>query len=148
MNQRASTFAIAIGFLAAAGTGCNSRDQSAGRTRMVALDRPRIDTSACVANFEVDHMPEMDPASDRRQHVPYPENLRGANIQGTVRARFVVDTAGRPEMSSLHIVQSSHRYFSDAVTKALPGFHYLPATKSGKPVRCWTEQSFEFTLTS
>ena len=57
-------------------------------------------------------------ASDARVDVPvhplgdrapaYPETLRTAGITGTVRVRFVVDTTGRAEPSSIRVLESTH----------------------------------------
>ena len=104
-----------------------------------------IDTAACLFDFQVDQMPDADPKS--HPHATYPEDLRQAGIEGYVRVRFVVDTFGKAEPSSVRVLSSSHRYFTDAVRRVLPRIHYLPATKGGKPVRCWTEQRFDFNLT-
>ena len=45
----------------------------------------------------------------------YPPMLRSANVVGEVLAQFVVDTAGRVDMSTFHILKSTHDLFTQAV---------------------------------
>lgn len=77
----------------------------------------------------------------------YPEELRKQNMEGTVRARFVVDTTGLAEMNTLRL-SGSHRYFEDAVREAFPRMRFLPAELHGHKVRQWVEMPFEFSLAS
>ena len=76
----------------------------------------------------------------------YPTALRSAQIEGTVLAQFVVDTAGRAEPASISFRHASHPLFADAVRRALLASRYLPAVVNGRPVRQLVEQRFEFTL--
>ena len=77
----------------------------------------------------------------------YPSSLRAALIEGTVVARFVVDSAGRAEPRSIVIVATTHPLFADAVTQTLLRSRYLPAMAGGRTVRQLVEQRFAFTLT-
>lgn len=77
----------------------------------------------------------------------YPESLRQAAIDGTVLVRFVVDTTGRVDMSSVAVVSSTHDLFTRAVREALPGFRFRPAEMGGRRVRALAEMPFEFQIT-
>ncbi len=77
----------------------------------------------------------------------YPESLRQAAIDGTVLVRFVVDTTGRVDMSSVAVVSSTHDLFTRAVRDALPGFRFKPAESGGQHVRVLAEMPFEFHIT-
>jgi protein TonB len=77
----------------------------------------------------------------------YPESLRQAAVDGRVLVRFVVDTMGRIDMSSVSIVASTHDLFTHAVREALPGFRFKPAEVGGQHVRALAEMPFEFQLT-
>ncbi len=77
----------------------------------------------------------------------YPESLRQAAIDGTVLVRFVVDTTGRVDMSSVAVVSSTHDLFTRAVRDALPGFRFKPAESGGQHVRALAEMPFEFHIT-
>ena len=50
----------------------------------------------------------------------YPESLRQAGISGRVVIRFVVDTLGSIDMTSVQVLESTHDVFSSAVREALP----------------------------
>ena len=74
----------------------------------------------------------------------YPEMLRAAGVDGTVLAQFVVDTLGRADMSTLVFIESAHPLFADAVKRALPRVHFLPAESGGRRVRQLVQQPFRF----
>jgi protein TonB len=76
----------------------------------------------------------------------YPRRLRAAGLDGSVVARFVVDTAGRVERGSIEILQATHGLFADAVREWLPRTGYSPAESAGRRVRQLVEQRIAFTL--
>ncbi len=76
----------------------------------------------------------------------YPEVLRSGSIAGSVRARFVVDSAGRVDFARLTILHSDHVLFTRAVETALRRMRYLPAEVGGRPVAQLVEQTFAFEL--
>ena len=76
----------------------------------------------------------------------YPETLRAAGIAGVVRLRFVVDTTGRAELSSIRIVESSHDLFTRAVLVALRQARFTPGAVAGHPVRTLVERSYRFDI--
>lgn len=77
----------------------------------------------------------------------YPSRLSGAGVEGDVSVRFVVDTTGRVEASSVEIVQASHALFGEAVKQWLKQTRYAPATVNGRRVRQLVGQRVGFTLT-
>ena len=76
----------------------------------------------------------------------YPTALRAAQIEGTVLARFVVDSVGRAEPASIDFPEATHAQFAEAVRQSLLRSRYLPAMLDGRPVRQLVEQRFAFTL--
>jgi TonB family protein len=76
----------------------------------------------------------------------YPPELRLAGIEGTVRARFVVDTLGSVERGSLTILASDHARFTDAVRRAAAEMRFRPAEARGRKVRMLVEMPFVFRL--
>lgn len=76
----------------------------------------------------------------------YPVSLRAAQLDGTVVARFIVDTSGRAEPASIAFPEASHPAFAEAVRQALLRSRYLPATVRGRPVRQLVQQRFSFAL--
>jgi TonB family protein len=89
-----------------------------------------------------------------RQVLPRPENgqphypgaLRAAAIEGEVVARFVVDTLGNVESSSIGIIAATHPLFANAVRRWLAHTRYVPAELDGRVVRQLVEQRIEFAL--
>ena len=76
----------------------------------------------------------------------YPMQLRVAALEGNVAVRFVVDSAGRVEPSSIEILRTSHSLFGDAVSRWLARTRYVPADVDGRPVRQLVEQRVSFSL--
>ena len=76
----------------------------------------------------------------------YPDLLKAAGVEGTVRVMFVIDRDGRPEPGTLRIVESSHALFADAVRRALPLMRFLPAEVAGRTVRQLVEMPFAFSI--
>lgn len=76
----------------------------------------------------------------------YPESMRSAGIEGTVRVRFIVGANGRVESGSVQVLDTPNEAFSDAVRRALSGTRYRPAQVGGRSVRQLVEQSFTFKL--
>jgi hypothetical protein len=67
--------------------------------------------------------------------------------QGSVIARFVIDTLGRTDMTTVEILASTHPEFTQAVRDALPAMRYNPGSVGGRLVRQLVEQGFEFHIT-
>ena len=76
----------------------------------------------------------------------YPASLQAMGIAGDVVARFVVDTLGRVEPTSVAIAQSSHDLFERAVRDALSRARFHPAEWGGQRVRQLVEQRFAFSI--
>jgi protein TonB len=77
----------------------------------------------------------------------YPEALRQAGVEGEVTLEFVVDTAGRVEHDSEHIISSTSEAFVLSVRDALNATRYHPALAGGRRVRQLVRQQFVFSLT-
>lgn len=77
---------------------------------------------------------------------PYPEMLRSAGLSGTVMLEFVVDTVGRVEPGSVHVVGSDHELFARAALGAVPGYRFLPAQAGGHRVRQLVRLPFRFSV--
>lgn len=76
----------------------------------------------------------------------YPEGLRAARIEGSVSARFVVDTTGNVIMESVVVDSTVHRLFAEAVVEALRRSRFKPAELRGRKVRQLVVQPFLFVL--
>ena len=80
------------------------------------------------------------------QSPAYPNHLRSAGVEGEVFASFVVDTNGRAELSTFHVLKTTNNLFAVAVSTALPGMRFQPAAIGGKKVRQLVQQPFVFHL--
>lgn len=76
----------------------------------------------------------------------YPERLRAAGISGRVLVRFIIDTTGRVEPTSVTILESDHDAMADAVRGVIPKLRFDPAEVSGVRVRMLGVMPFEFSL--
>lgn len=85
-------------------------------------------------------------ASPSNQPPNYPNQLRAANIEGQVVAKFVVDTNGRADMRTFEIIKSDHELFTNAVRNSLPNFRFYPAELGGRKVKQLVQMPFLFSL--
>lgn len=76
----------------------------------------------------------------------YPAELINSKTEGGVFIRFVIDTTGRADPSSVEVVRSSHPLFLASVRDALPRMAFTSASVGGRKVRQAVEQNFEFKL--
>lgn len=64
----------------------------------------------------------------------YPAELRDKGIPGQVIVHYAVDSAGRVQVPSIRVHQSTDPRFSVAVTNFLREVQFEPARRNGKPV--------------
>lgn len=76
----------------------------------------------------------------------YPRDMQARHIEGYVAVRFVVDTNGRVDLSTVQVVLASRPEFTESVRAALPGMRFRPARMGTTPVRQLAEQMFRFQL--
>jgi TonB family protein len=76
----------------------------------------------------------------------YPPRLSALGKQGRVQVTFVVDTAGRVDMTSVQVLASDDPEFSESVRTALGEMRFHPATRGGRAVRQLVEQRFNFRI--
>lgn len=74
----------------------------------------------------------------------YPADLRQNSVSGDVVARFVVDTSGSIDESTIAIVASDRPQFAVAVLQALRGMKFLPAQRDSTKVRQSMQVAFQF----
>lgn len=76
----------------------------------------------------------------------YPVELMKEGKEGGVFIRFVVDSSGHADSSTIEIVRASHPLFAMAVRQAVPQMMFSPASMGGRHVRQAVEQNFEFRI--
>lgn len=77
----------------------------------------------------------------------YPLDLLTKHVEGSVTARYVVDTTGFADIESLEVLRSSNDGFVRAVRDALPYMRFSPAKIGRQKVKQVVEQSFTFRIT-
>ncbi len=76
----------------------------------------------------------------------YPSELMKNGKEGSVSIRFVVDSTGRADSSSIEVLRSTDPAFSRSVRQAIPLMMFSPASVAGRHVRQVVEQNFEFRI--
>jgi len=117
--------------------GGTARGVTGGVARPLNSDQPLFD-------FQVEKPAS---ASPNNQAPTYPNQLRAANIEGQVIAKFVVDTSGRADMRTFEILKSDHDLFTNAVRSSLPQMRFFPAEVAGRKVKQLVQMPFVFSLT-
>jgi len=117
------------------------RGQPAAVARRLPPDHPAGSGGTVYVESEVDRPVIRDPSSAAPE---YPAFLQAEHVEGFVIGEFIVDTNGRADSTSLHIVLSSHPAFEQSLREALPRMRFLPATLDGHSVRQRVRQEFDF----
>jgi TonB family protein len=91
--------------------------------------------------IEVDSAAVRDPSSAAPA---YPPELEARGIEGHVILRFVVDSTGLADLTTVLTVESTHPLFDRAVRNALPKMRFRPAKVGDRAVRQLAEQLFAF----
>lgn len=92
---------------------------------------------------ELDQPVSFDPTSAAPA---YPADLQSAGIEGSATMRFVVDTTGSADSTTIEQIAATHQGFVVAVREALPRMHFRPAELGQQRVRQLVEQQFKFQL--
>jgi hypothetical protein len=134
----------------------------------IALDRPTIDNAGTVHPVKASlAVPVFSVRAPRGRQVlgrqgnrapHYPEYLIKHGVEARLLMQFVVDTTGRPDMSTLRDVWPADEprltdtlgdYYRDFVVStraSLAGFHFIPALIGTCPVRQVVRQPFTFAI--
>lgn len=108
-------------------------------------DQPDASAASAKAytDVEVDSTVRVDPSSEGPE---YPPALLEAGVEGVVYARFVVDSAGQADTTSLAVTDPPAAEFVAAVRRALGRMKYRPAILQGRAVAQLVEQPFVFRI--
>lgn len=122
-----------------------ARKAAAARTKGAADTLAMKEKKDAVAKGYKEFKLDKPAVMARGSKVPrYPNELRKANVTGSVLAMFVVDTTGYPDASSLKIVRATHPDFVEAVRSSFVGLNFLPAEVGGRPVRQLVQMLYRF----
>jgi protein TonB len=103
----------------------------------------KVDDDSPYFMFEVEKMAESMPGNPEPE---YPSILKQTRQAGKVLVSFVVDTAGRADMSTFKVVESSNPLFTASVKKVLPRYRFRPAEIGNRKVPVFVQLPFEFRL--
>ena len=92
---------------------------------------------------EVDSAVATDPTSIAPA---YPSALLKLGVEGSVKVRYVVDSTGIADPSTLEVVKASRVEFAVAVREALPNMRFVAAKMGPRRVRQLVEQEFNFRI--
>jgi TonB family protein len=108
------------------------RSSSAGAARWAAFDERGVDRRAL-------------PMSSNR--LPrYPARMISRGIETSFAVTFVIDTSGAVDAKTLEWPRDVDEDFARAVAEALSKWRFAPAVVSGRRVRQWVAQPFQFRL--
>lgn len=93
--------------------------------------------------IEVDAEAAVDPTSAGPE---YPQALALRGVEGSTMLRFVVDSTGFIDMSTVQVTSATHRLFALAVLDAMPKMRYRPARIGDRAVRLLVQQAFWFKI--
>jgi protein TonB len=74
----------------------------------------------------------------------YPPVLQQIGLSGRVVLQFVVDTTGRVELTSIHVLESTHEGFEPPAREAVAAATFRPARLGARPVRQLAQQGVRF----
>jgi protein TonB len=93
-------------------------------------------------------LPSFEPARLISQPAPrYPPVLQQIGLSGRVVLQFIVDTAGRVESTSIHIMESTNEGFESPARESVAAAVFHPARLGPKPVRQLARQGVRFIAT-
>lgn len=84
--------------------------------------------------FDVDEL-DQRPSRLRGPMPEYPQSQLRRGVGGKVVLEVVIDTAGRPETRSLHIVEATDTRFVSSATRSVLGTVFTPGRLLGRKVR-------------
>ncbi|MDA1080251.1 MAG: energy transducer TonB [Gemmatimonadetes bacterium] len=93
--------------------------------------------------ISLDSVAERDPLSAAPA---YPRELLERNIEGSATFRFVIDSTGLVDLSTIRMMTATHQEFARAVREAMPRMRFKPAMRGADAVRQLVEQPYKFEI--
>jgi TonB family protein len=75
----------------------------------------------------------------------YPDDLRRGGVEGKVVVRVAVDSAGRPDSTSLQVISASTPALAASATRSVPHLRFAPAG-AGEARPVVVEMPYTFTV--
>ena len=113
----------------------------AGVPDLIAAQEKLATAVGAFALLDVDSAAVRDP---RSAAPAYPQDMETRGVEGLVKVRFVVDSTGLVDVSTIKVLETTNESFARSVRAAMPDMRFRPASIGGKPVRQLSEQEFAF----
>lgn len=114
---------------------------TAGKPEVIADQQKVAESMGAFALLDVDSAAVRDPHSAAPA---YPPDMEARGVEGVVRVRFVVDSTGLIDISTIKVLETTNESFARAVRAAMPEMRFRPAMMAMHPVRQLSEQNFAF----
>jgi TonB family protein len=114
---------------------------TSGTPPEIAKEQKMAESLGAFALLDVDSAAVRDPHSAAPA---YPKDMEAKGINGLVRVRFVVDSTGLVDVSTVTVLGATNESFARAVRTALPAMRFRPAMMGAKAVRQLSEEDFAF----
>ena len=114
---------------------------TSGTPPAIEQEQKMAESLGAFALLDVDSAAVRDPHSVAPA---YPKDMEANGINGLVRVRFVVDTTGRIDVTTITVLGATNESFARAVRSALPDMRFRPAMMGPKAVRQLSEEDFAF----
>ena len=85
-------------------------------------------------DLDVDRVPDVvkyDPRPLTPPRGGYPRNVIRRDGTTKVKVSVVVDTAGKPDMTTFTVVETTHPWLADNIKGLIPKWTFTPAVKNG-----------------
>ncbi|MGI8509684.1 MAG: energy transducer TonB [Gemmatimonadaceae bacterium] len=113
---------------------------AAERCSQASAMRP-IEYSAYPAGTNLERI--VQPPLQTGSPVPaYPQSAIGARVTGEVPARFVIDSAGRPDVDTFRLRGVANPLFVRSVCDVLSRMRFAPSHVQGRPARQLVDETF------
>jgi len=97
---------------------------AAGTPELIADQQKIAESLGAFAMLDVDSAAARDP---RSAAPAYPPDMEARGVEGLVRVRFVVDSTGLIDVSTIKVLESTNESFARAVRAAMPEMRFRPA---------------------
>jgi TonB family protein len=114
-----------------------------------SLVRPpaRGDTPLMLLRLPAHHATQTVSPQVARRPPEYPTSMRRARIEGKTVLTLVIDETGKPDLSTVDVVETPAFDFVRAILEVLPTFRFRPLVVDNCPVPVVVSMPFEFHLT-
>jgi protein TonB len=139
---------VVIGISMDSTVGASNFAAPVGNTTLGAVGKTAVDPNSVGAYKAEHYVPpggaDTDPVLENEPKIPYPEEAKRAQIEGTVRLRVTVDNTGR--VVDVKVLNKLGYGLDEAAREAIKHMKFKPATKGGEAVSTTITYNYTFLL--